>query len=79
MCQSLYLNNVAACNFIKKDTLEQVFPYEFCEISKNTLFYRTSLVAASGVSRGELIQLPLVIKTTVFVEPTEPGSAWEKF
>ena len=27
-----------ACNFIKKETLTQVFSCEFCEISKNTLF-----------------------------------------
>ena len=27
-----------ACNFIKKEILAQVFPYEFCEISKNTFF-----------------------------------------
>ena len=26
------------CNFIKKETLAQVFSCEFCEISKNTLF-----------------------------------------
>ena len=52
-----------ACNFIKKDRL----------------LYRISLVAASGVSRSELIQLPLGIEITVFVEPTEPDSAWEKF
>ena len=25
-----------ACNFIKKETLAQVFSCEFCEISKNT-------------------------------------------
>ena len=31
-----------ACNFIKKETLAQVFSCEFCEISKNT-FYRTPL------------------------------------
>ena len=37
----------AACNFIKKETLAQVFSCEFCEISKNTFFYRTPLVAAS--------------------------------
>ena len=30
-----------ACNFIKKDTLAQVFSFRFCEISKNTFFYRT--------------------------------------
>ena len=35
-----------ACNFIKKETLAQVFSCEFYEISKNTFFYRTPLVAA---------------------------------
>ena len=29
-------------------TLTQVFSCEFCEISKNTFFHRTPLVAASG-------------------------------
>ena len=49
LCQSLFFNKVAgpgqACNFIKKETLAQVFSCEFCEISKNTFFYRTPLVA----------------------------------
>ena len=31
----------------KRDTLTQVFSYEFCEISKNTFVHRTPLVAAS--------------------------------
>ena len=39
-----------ACNFIKKETLAQVFPCEFCEISKNTFTYRTPPMAASGLS-----------------------------
>ena len=43
-CQSLFFQ---ACNFIKKETLAQVFSCEFCEISKNTFFQRTPLVAAS--------------------------------
>ena len=34
-------------NFIKKETLAEVFSCEFCEISMNTLYYRTPLVAAS--------------------------------
>ena len=38
---------VSACNFIKKETLAQVFSCEFCEISKNIFSYRTPLVAAS--------------------------------
>ena len=35
-------------NFIKKETLAQVFSCEFCEISKSTFFCRTPLVAASA-------------------------------
>ena len=31
-----------ACNFIKKETLTQVFFCEFCEISKNTFLQSTS-------------------------------------
>ena len=37
----------ASCNFIKKETLAQVFSCEFCEISKNTFFDRTPPVTAS--------------------------------
>ena len=33
------------CNFIKKETLALVLYCEFCEISKNTFYYRTPLVA----------------------------------
>ena len=36
-----------AYNFIKKETLTQVFSCEFFEIFKNTFFYRTPSVAAS--------------------------------
>ena len=38
-----------ACNFIKKETLAQVFSCEFCEISKNSFFHGRPLVAASIV------------------------------
>ena len=37
-----------ACNFIKKETLTQVFSCEFYEISKSTFSYRTTPVAASN-------------------------------
>ena len=40
-------------NFIKKETLTQVFPCEFCQISKNDFLHRTPLVAASGVNWSE--------------------------
>ena len=43
LCQILL-----AWKFIKKETLAQVFSCEFCEISKNTLSYRTPPLAASG-------------------------------
>ena len=33
------------CNFIKKETLAQVFFCGFCQISKNTFLHRTPLVA----------------------------------
>ena len=36
-----------ASNFIKKETLAQVFSCKCWEISKNTFFYRTPPVAAS--------------------------------
>ena len=37
------------CNFIKKESLAQMFSCEFCEISKNTFFYRTFQMAASKI------------------------------
>ena len=40
----------SACNFIKKETLAQVFSCEFCEISNKTFSYRTPPVAASYTS-----------------------------
>ena len=47
--ESLFLKSCRseACNFIKKESLAQVFSCESCEISKNTFSYRTPLVVAS--------------------------------
>ena len=36
-----------ACNFIKEETLAQVFSCDFWENFKNTFFHRKPLVAAS--------------------------------
>ena len=36
------------CSFIKKETLAQVFSYEFCEISKNTSFTEHLWTTASA-------------------------------
>ena len=38
------------CNFIKKETLAQVFSYEYCEISKNTFFTEHLWTTAFGFS-----------------------------
>ena len=48
-CQSFFFNKVAggACNFIKKETLAQVFSCEFWENSKNTFFTDHVRVTAS--------------------------------
>ena len=52
LCQSLFLIKlqVSACNFIKKETLAQVFFCEFCEISKNTFFIEHLRNTASPLS-----------------------------
>ena len=42
---------MSACNFIKKETLTQVFSCEFFEISNNNFSYRTVPVAASKYRR----------------------------
>ena len=43
LCHSLFFNNVTGkrpATLLKKETLAQMFSCEFCEISKNTPFYR---------------------------------------
>ena len=49
LCQSLFFNKAAdqACNFIKKETLAQVFSSQFCKISKSTFSYRSLPLTAS--------------------------------
>ena len=36
--KSLFFNKVQACNFIKKETLVQMFSFKCCQTSKNTFF-----------------------------------------
>ena len=55
------LNTPQACDFIKKETLGQVFSSEFCKISKNTFSYRTPPVAASAWGGCVLGKTPLDI------------------
>ena len=45
LCQSLFLNKVEG---LRPETLAQMFSYEFCEISRNTVFTEHLWVVASG-------------------------------
>ena len=56
----LLSSNGGACNFIKTESLAQVFSCEFCEVSKNTFFYRTPLVAAF-VRKLQLVSLKFLM------------------
>ena len=60
--QTLANHRPGACNFIKKEALAQVFSCEFCKIYKNIFYYRTPLVAASGVLRNFAILEPFYNK-----------------
>ena len=63
LCQSLFLIKVAglkAYNFIKKEIPIQVVFCEYCEIFKNSFFYRTPLVDASK-SKDFVILVPFYI------------------
>ena len=50
-----------ACNFIKKETLTQVFFYEFCEIIKNTFFEELLRATASGIWLFTFFAHPLFV------------------
>ena len=50
-----------ACNFINKETLAQVFSNEFCEISKNTFYYRTHRVATSVKKERKFFKLAFIL------------------
>ena len=54
--QTFANHRLETCNFVKKETLTQVFSCEFCKIDKNTFYYRTLLVAASDVLINFAIQ-----------------------
>ena len=52
LCQSLFFNKIA-CNFIKKETLAQVFSCECSEISKTTFFIEHPRTTASEAKLSE--------------------------
>ena len=62
-------------NFIKIEIRAQVFSCEFCESFKNTVFYRTSLVAASAVNHATCV--PLLDKVRSYFAIYK-GSFWHK-
>ena len=66
-----------ANNFIKKQTLAQVFPCEFCEISKKTFSYRTPPVAAS--LKGYKVKLTgLFLCSLKFLPPSDAFRGYRK-
>ena len=65
LCQSLFFNK--ACNFIKKETLTQVFSCEFCEISKNTFFTEHLWTTAS-----KQIKLSILNRSNCWLTNTIP-------
>ena len=44
----VFCKKIVACIFINKETLAQLFSCEFCEIYRNTVSYRTPLLASSA-------------------------------
>ena len=69
LCQSLFFNKVAC---LRPATLLKalVFYCEFCEISKNTSFYRTPLVAVSEEPNFETKNKYLQVTDELHVLPT---------
>ena len=51
-----------ACNFIKKETLAQVFSCEFCKFSKNTFSYGAHPVAASINGQFKIASLVVLMQ-----------------
>ena len=56
-----------ACNFIKEETLAQMFSCEFCQISKNTFFTELVWATASILREGrrlKQIEISIISKLT---------------
>ena len=52
--------SASACNFIKKQTLAQMFSREFCEISKNKFFTKYLQATASYIYHPVIILIYFV-------------------
>ena len=53
----------------KKETLAQVFSYEFCEISKNTFFHRTLLTLLSMFWQSHVVYFKPWVMSFLFMSP----------
>ena len=54
-----------ACNFIKKETLAQIFSVEFCEISKNTFFPKHLWAIASHIFKFYKYSFRVAVKINI--------------
>ena len=65
MPESLLLLKLQACNFIKKETLAQVFSCEFCEIFKSTFSTKHLQATASvPVNYAKFLATPFLQNTS---------------
>ena len=67
-----FFNKAQACNFIKKETLAQVFSCEFWNISKNTFFTEHIRTTASGESFKIIIQSPYLHRSINLYRSSRP-------
>ena len=69
-----------ACNFIKKETLAQMFSCEFCEISKNTFFTEHLWTTASKSYRPKTAACSKIVSLLRlflrFFETQKKGNWW---
>ena len=76
MLKSLFnkVNRPKACNFIKKETLTEVFSCECCEIYKNTYFEKHLQTAASEEENSYQVLLAVFLHNscikTFYMLPT---------
>ena len=67
-----------ACNFIKKETLAQVFSCEFCDISKNTFFTEDIRTTASNSCYNRQFFLSIYFSIRVAVGISAPIISFER-
>ena len=81
LCQSLFLVKLhfSACNFIKKETLAQVFSCKFCKICKNTFSFRAPPVAPSPFLQNNFRRLFLKNTTDSYFHFTVKKVTWSSF